>query len=648
MGKKSVPSHIRPDVWNPLAIVTFPNAVQGLEAFRMLREFRMRHEYEWRDHIEDQADLPERKQRIKMLQNQKPNCVADLAATLVLQDRLGEEEFDIRLALLQEKEKSYEEVMQSLQELEMKMANAEEAGEKDTESYRDLHAQITALKTPAFTNLCRYHIAAQEAHDAATLEAEERGLSAIVSRPNKPETNGDENDESQQGEAEKDATKRAMKKYRKDNMMIKKPKRMDLSPRDTFIQHRQLELIPKYLGELRHYRPLPKLGRRRQQMARELDESRHQIPTLNGVKIMWADENDRHYAREWPVAVEHEIMGVWRSQAPDPDRLRYLAQWRQNVPDLLKQFEAREDELLARESFEWYENTEEAEKFLQYLEVRYQQAKQEKMGLGDRVNELGSWTPEEKAIVLDTQAARINIAVVELRANRPQSRPTHSRQYKLRTAQNHDRAACSEVVHAAVVRVKAQEARVLAAEQDGLGTAPAKTKLRLLRKEVKNAIARHEWAELGISSQVILLSSGKVNGRYVPRETLEKKIWLQQNLPVAGLEYSRWKPTRIPLSHAQRVLLARSMLAANKESGNLTAEEEELLKNVELDGESSGKNEDTADEDQDDDSSKATEEQGEREDLERQEKRQNDEKKSLWGRLFSGSSSSSKDEQPRV
>lgn len=104
LGKKSVPAKLRKDLWNPLALVSFPSPHQGLAAFRKLREFRRLHETSYplslieeptKDAGKEKKDAykPQQKtllgtkKRGKVLMNQKANSVADIAAVLIQQAR---------------------------------------------------------------------------------------------------------------------------------------------------------------------------------------------------------------------------------------------------------------------------------------------------------------------------------------------------------------------------------------------------------------------------------------------------------------------------------------------------------------------------------------------------------------------------------
>ncbi len=74
-------------------MVEFPRPIQGLAAFRKLREFRRLHETSYPLDIITQTEGPHKgqllgtKKRGKVLMNQKANSIADLAAVLLQQER---------------------------------------------------------------------------------------------------------------------------------------------------------------------------------------------------------------------------------------------------------------------------------------------------------------------------------------------------------------------------------------------------------------------------------------------------------------------------------------------------------------------------------------------------------------------------------
>ncbi|KAF2733916.1 hypothetical protein EJ04DRAFT_577233 [Polyplosphaeria fusca] len=88
IGKKSKPAQIRPDLWAPYCTVNFPTPEQGLDAFKRLRELRTLHETRWDVHNQGWEEVP-KKVRIKKIQDQEANSVADLAQVLAAQKEIG-------------------------------------------------------------------------------------------------------------------------------------------------------------------------------------------------------------------------------------------------------------------------------------------------------------------------------------------------------------------------------------------------------------------------------------------------------------------------------------------------------------------------------------------------------------------------------
>lgn len=98
LGKKTVPSRLRKDLWTPLCLATFPSPHTGLAAYRKLREFRRLHETAYPLSLITETEgskagslLPTKK-RGKVLMDQKANSVADLAAVLLQQEEGPSEE----------------------------------------------------------------------------------------------------------------------------------------------------------------------------------------------------------------------------------------------------------------------------------------------------------------------------------------------------------------------------------------------------------------------------------------------------------------------------------------------------------------------------------------------------------------------------
>ncbi|OBT63569.1 hypothetical protein VE03_07006 [Pseudogymnoascus sp. 23342-1-I1] len=85
-GKKTVPAALRKDLWSPLARIEFPagHSAAGLNAFRMLREYRTLHETQWPKEfaLDDKGRTLSRKLRGRKLCDQRANSIADISATL--------------------------------------------------------------------------------------------------------------------------------------------------------------------------------------------------------------------------------------------------------------------------------------------------------------------------------------------------------------------------------------------------------------------------------------------------------------------------------------------------------------------------------------------------------------------------------------
>jgi len=90
-AKKSKPATVRRDYWKQLCVVEFPEGRGdvGLSVYQRLREFRRRHELEWKDSLLYDRDKETGKlrtltrvERGKKILEQKENAIADLAAVL--------------------------------------------------------------------------------------------------------------------------------------------------------------------------------------------------------------------------------------------------------------------------------------------------------------------------------------------------------------------------------------------------------------------------------------------------------------------------------------------------------------------------------------------------------------------------------------
>jgi len=94
-AKKTVPTKLRKDLWKPFATITFPDAAHGLQAFKLLKEYRMVRDHSWTiatpsipaegaDGASQILDVNPggwftKKERAKLLMDQRATSVADLS-----------------------------------------------------------------------------------------------------------------------------------------------------------------------------------------------------------------------------------------------------------------------------------------------------------------------------------------------------------------------------------------------------------------------------------------------------------------------------------------------------------------------------------------------------------------------------------------
>ncbi|KAF3930705.1 hypothetical protein ABW19_dt0208739 [Dactylella cylindrospora] len=91
MGKKTVPAALRKDMWSSFLTASFTNPSTGLKTFQHLRELRKLHETQWDVELLKKP----RRERSRLLQDQRANSIADLAA-LCKRDVKGDEKVRLR------------------------------------------------------------------------------------------------------------------------------------------------------------------------------------------------------------------------------------------------------------------------------------------------------------------------------------------------------------------------------------------------------------------------------------------------------------------------------------------------------------------------------------------------------------------------
>ncbi|GME26300.1 hypothetical protein GTA08_BOTSDO01558 [Neofusicoccum parvum] len=368
-GKKTVPAKLRKDVWRPLATVTFPLPAQGLSAYQKLREFRKLHELHWDNNkeypmlppetqkrIKEGKSAPTKKEKGKIIMDQKANTVADLAAVLKMQTA-GEKSAEgaiqkalerARMSDLERLKLDVEEEIQVLKELRDKSHTGElpeltkqiaavEAKLQDTglSKSRIKDARQRALKLRIRKNmlLSAEEELAQKTEEHKTLEVATKVQNGAI-----PEV------EKQLAEAKSElaelkewmAEARAAYIENKEQNADGEDKRKLLKDRKARLRGRVAELerelnelvaakewVGARLAELKaeperlKQMPLPKRG----PLRKKILQARNPMPpvTTDRVKIRWADLFDAEYAESWPEKVQHEALGLTRHSAPDPD-----------------------------------------------------------------------------------------------------------------------------------------------------------------------------------------------------------------------------------------------------------------------------------------------------------------------------------------
>lgn len=323
VGKKSVPSELRPDMWSCLAVVTFPTQHQGREAFRQLREFRMMHEYCW-EKPEQGASLPKKSERVRMLQNQKANSIADLAAVLELQNKKGEEQREDWKAFWEEQDKRVAKLERIAGGLLQPKLEGREKLIEGLKRRRGRETENQQLRTD---------------EQIKRLEKEKAALQAQISNAKRELARRKAVEDRVQMTVSEEAEALEVGKSEEPGMFIRQ-----------MLRHKKLaELVTRY-------RPLPKRGPERIRTLRELHPERVPVLWMEGVHVLWADASDADYAESWPEEMEHGEMGYMYRKASHPEAIRNI--WRKE----------RTGALLAKKS-EGKQLTKEEEEFMKNVQL---------------------------------------------------------------------------------------------------------------------------------------------------------------------------------------------------------------------------------------------------------------------------------------
>ncbi|KAL8752435.1 MAG: hypothetical protein Q9199_005746 [Rusavskia elegans] len=254
LGKKSVPSHLRKDLWQPLCLISFPRPSQGLVAYRRLREFRRLHETSYPLSLITQTEGPHKgqlhstKKRGKILMDQKANSVADLAAVLL----------------------RAEEKLPKTMEEEPEIDPGKEAEEREKMAEKREEAKKAWMEK---------------------VEARRRDRGSYVN-PQKL----------LQLWKEKEVNRQATGEKFNEEMQRKKEEGPQL----------KIEAKAKRAEWIRR---MQKAGKK---TVMRKDPQPHEEPGVEGVKISWANLLDAEFAEQWPEAVVHDGLSRHRYTAAFP------------------------------------------------------------------------------------------------------------------------------------------------------------------------------------------------------------------------------------------------------------------------------------------------------------------------------------------
>ncbi|TKA64611.1 hypothetical protein B0A49_12069, partial [Cryomyces minteri] len=359
VGKQTVPSKLRKDVWTPLVSVTFPSPPQGLNAYRRLCELRKLHQLSWdvpgntSDALPpkrkpklipepDEKPFDKTKLRKRLLMDEKAYSIADLASTLVWQENKGRETQEERTKEAEALVEMEQEQVTKEEAKIMRLAKRAAAGEltqgakaiakierrirtrrvsdpakekerlkktyHDIKSFRLLMDRMKEAQTAVQmqeTYVAQEALKTQEASEARKAEEAQEAApaqdvtKAQASAPAKAPVSGASHagDENDVGAGENNAST--------EEDAAKKSKVLELA------RERAAEWVAKYAARK------ASCGRHGKLRELTLGEERP-VMTMDGVRIQWADVRDAEYAEKWPEAVGHEEMNYFRHTAPHP------------------------------------------------------------------------------------------------------------------------------------------------------------------------------------------------------------------------------------------------------------------------------------------------------------------------------------------
>ncbi|KAL0253070.1 hypothetical protein SLS55_010520 [Diplodia seriata] len=329
-GKKTIPAALRKDVWRPMAIVTFPSPAQGRSVYQKLREFRKLHELHWDNNqeypmlppetqkrIKEGKAAPTKKERAKIIMDQKANTIADLAALLKTHDEGGSvEKLRAEVQALEAAQKSrLAEIEQEMAAKKLEMDDPKLNGSTRKPFlvvYKSLKREKELLLKGEEREALLKRLNEKESH----LESLKREREKLLSAEAVPKALA--KDVELANKAENGGLSRLAEEITEANKFLATEL---LTPRLRRRWESRVEEAQREQKEM--WRAIESVG---EEMARRMAKSGSKAPPpkprwgLNGVSIRWADVLDADYAGEWPAQVVHDRLGLVKHSAPDPKR----------------------------------------------------------------------------------------------------------------------------------------------------------------------------------------------------------------------------------------------------------------------------------------------------------------------------------------
>jgi hypothetical protein len=313
-GKKTVPTKLRKDLWRPFATVTFPDAADGLHAFKLLKEYRMVRDHAWtvaapgtgtststKAVIANTGIWPNKKERAKLVMDQRATSVADLAHIIQRQMKVPDVTAKERAAEI------------SRQKLWTKIQALASTAPEEMKKLEDERSTLQSAAADIPQHKQQGHV------EKAKLKKRARRIAEITAQLNRLRKAREAVAFATGGDVE-EKLRVKWSKTLKYIVQMQNPDRPVLSTYDAEKAQAKKEAADmarpsnwprstKYDGGVLG----PKMLTKRDQIALknaspEVDSRIAKEIPLSNILIQWANLPDAQFARSWDASVVHEVM----------------------------------------------------------------------------------------------------------------------------------------------------------------------------------------------------------------------------------------------------------------------------------------------------------------------------------------------------